>query len=286
MDIIQSPAEMQHWAAAQALANQTIALVPTMGYFHEGHLSLMRLAANLCDLVVVSLFVNPTQFGPNEDLDRYPRNFERDMELVRGEQVAAVFAPTPALMYPPGSQTEVRVRDLATHLCGRSRPVHFAGVATVVTKLFNIVQPDVAVFGEKDFQQLAVIRRMVSDLNIPVRIVGHPIVREADGLAMSSRNANLDPANRAAALSLSTGLQLAREKARAGVLATAELTRLVSAHIHGHAGTEIDYVSFVDSETLEDVAAVDERTVLALAVRIDGRVRLIDNGFVLPRPTI
>ena len=161
MDIIQSPAEMQHWAAAQALANQTIALVPTMGYFHEGHLSLMRLAANLCDLVVVSLFVNPTQFGPNEDLDRYPRDFERDMELVRGEQVAAVFAPTPALMYPPGSQTEVRVRDLATHLCGRSRPAHFAGVATVVTKLFNIVQPDVAVFGEKDFQQLAIIRRLV-----------------------------------------------------------------------------------------------------------------------------
>ena len=286
MDIIQSPAEMQQWAGAQALASQSIALVPTMGFFHEGHLSLMRMAAKLCDLVVVSLFVNPTQFGPNEDLDRYPRDFERDMELVRRERVAVVFAPTPALMYPPGFQTEVRVRDLATHLCGRSRPVHFAGVATVVTKLFNIVQPDVAVFGEKDFQQLAVIRRMVSDLNIPVRIVGHPIVREADGLAMSSRNANLDPANRAAALSLSTGLQLAREKARAGVLATAELTRLVSAHIHGHTGTEIDYVSFVDSETLEDVAAVDERTVLALAVRIDGRVRLIDNGFVLPRPTI
>ena len=178
------------------------------------------------------------------------------------------------------------MRDLATHLCGRSRPVHFAGVATVVTKLFNIVQPDVAVFGEKDFQQLAVIRRMVGDLNIPVRIVGHPIVREADGLAMSSRNANLDPANRAAALSLSTGLQLAREKARAGGRETAELARLVTAHIHAHAGTRIDYASFIDSETLEEVDRVDERTVLALAVRIDGRVRLIDNGFVLPRPTI
>ncbi len=174
MDIIQSPAEMQQWAGAQALASQSVALVPTMGFFHEGHLSLMRMAAKLCDLVVVSLFVNPTQFGPNEDLDRYPRDFERDMELVRGERVAAVFAPTPALMYPPGSQTEVRVRDLATHLCGRSRPVHFAGVATVVTKLFNIVQPDVAVFGEKDFQQLAIIRRMVADLNMPVRIVGPP----------------------------------------------------------------------------------------------------------------
>ena len=286
MDIIQSPAEMQQWAGAQALASQSIALVPTMGFFHEGHLSLMRMAAKLCDLVVVSLFVNPTQFGPNEDLDRYPRDFERDMELVRRERVAVVFAPTPALMYPPGFQTEVRVRDLATHLCGRSRPVHFAGVATVVTKLFNIVQPDVAVFGEKDFQQLAIIRRMVADLNIPVRIVGHPIVREADGLAMSSRNANLDPANRAAALSLSTGLQLAREKARAGVRETAELARLVTAHIHDHAGTRIDYASFIDSETLEEVDRVDERTVLALAVHIDDRVRLIDNGFVLPRPTL
>ena len=286
MDIIQSPAEMQQWAGAQALASQSIALVPTMGFFHEGHLSLMRMAAKLCDLVVVSLFVNPTQFGPNEDLDRYPRDFERDMELVRRERVAVVFAPTPALMYPPGFQTEVRVRDLATHLCGLSRPVHFAGVATVVTKLFNIVQPDVAVFGEKDFQQLAFIRRMVSDLNIPVRIVGHPIVREADGLAMSSRNANLDPANRAAALSLSTGLQLAREKARAGVRETAELARLVTAHIHAHAGTRIDYASFIDSETLEEVDRVDERTVLALAVHIDDRVRLIDNGFVLPRPTL
>ena len=286
MDIIQSPAEMQQWAGAQALASQSIALVPTMGFFHEGHLSLMRMAAKLCDLVVVSLFVNPTQFGPNEDLDRYPRDFERDMELVRRERVAVVFAPTPALMYPPGFQTEVRVRDLATHLCGRSRPVHFAGVATVVTKLFNIVQPDVAVFGEKDFQQLAIIRRMVADLNIPVRIVGHPIVREADGLAMSSRNANLDPANRAAALSLSTGLQLAREKARAGVRETAELARLVTAHIHAHAGTRIDYAGFIDSETLEEVDRVDERTVLALAVHIDDRVRLIDNGFVLPRPTL
>ncbi|MDX9834416.1 MAG: pantoate--beta-alanine ligase [Desulfobulbus sp.] len=285
MDIIHSPADMQQWAAAQASVSQTIALVPTMGYFHEGHLRLMRMAAKLCDLVVVSLFVNPTQFGPSEDLDRYPRDFERDMELMRREKVAAVFVPTPLHMYPPGFQTEVRVRDLATHLCGRSRPVHFTGVATVVTKLFNIVQPNVAVFGEKDFQQLAIIRRMVADLHISVQIVGHPIVREADGLAMSSRNANLDPANRRAALSLSTALQLARDRAGAGVTSTTELTRLLTEHIHGHPGTEIDYVSFVDSETLEKVACVDERTVLALAVRIDLRVRLIDNGFVLPRPT-
>lgn len=282
MEIIKSPDEMSGWARTRARSGQTIALVPTMGFFHEGHLSLMRKAAQLCDLVVVSLFVNPTQFGPNEDLDRYPRDFERDMALVRQEQVTAVFAPTPDLMYPQGFQTQVAVKSLATHLCGRSRPIHFAGVTTVVSKLFNIVQPDVAVFGEKDFQQLAIIRRMVRDLNFPVSIVGHPIVREADGLAMSSRNANLDPANRAAALSLSTALQLARERAGQGVRSAAELSALLEAHILSFAGTEIDYVSFVDCDTLESMSVVDERTVLALAVRIDGKVRLIDNGYVIP----
>ena len=286
MEIIHNPQEMQAWSRAKARAGKTICLVPTMGYFHEGHLSLMRRAATLCDLVVISLFVNPTQFGPNEDLDRYPRDFERDMELVRRERVTAVFAPTPDLMYPQGFQTEVRVKDLATHLCGKSRPVHFAGVATVVSKLFNIVLPDAAVFGEKDFQQLAVIRRMVADLNMPVKIVGHPIVREADGLAMSSRNANLDPANRAAALSLSTGLQLARTQAAQGQRSTAELGQLLTRHIHSFAGTAIDYASFVDCDSLEAVETVDARTVLALAVFVDGKagkVRLIDNGYVLPQ---
>jgi pantoate--beta-alanine ligase len=282
MKIINDPQAMNLWSKEQARSGKTICLVPTMGFFHEGHLSLMRRAATLGDLVVVSLFVNPTQFGPNEDLDRYPRDFERDMELVRGEKVAAVFAPTPALMYPQGFQTEVRVKDLATHLCGKSRPVHFAGVATVVSKLFNIVQPDAAVFGEKDFQQLAIIRRLVADMNIPVRIVGHPIVREADGLAMSSRNANLDPANRAAALSLSTALQLARTQAAQGQRSAAELTKIIERHIHSFTGTAIDYVSFVHCETLEQVEEVDEQTVLALAVQIDGKVRLIDNGFILP----
>jgi len=283
MEIIPSPEAIHAWARTQVQSGKTIGLVPTMGFFHEGHLSLMRRAAELCDLVVVSLFVNPTQFGPNEDLDRYPRDFERDMDLVRQEPVAAVFAPTPALMYPQGFQTQVAVSNLATHLCGRSRPGHFAGVTTVVAKLFNIVQPAVAVFGQKDFQQLAIIRRMVSDLNIPVRIVSHPIVREADGLAMSSRNTNLDPANRAAALSLSTALQLARERVSQGIDSVAELTALLTAHIHSFKGTAIDYVSFVDFETLEPMIRANERTVLALAVRIDDRVRLIDNGFVVPQ---
>ena len=171
------------------------------------------------------------------------------MSLVRQERVAAVFAPTPDTMYLPGYQTEVRVRELSTHLCGKSRPVHFAGVATVVTKLFNVVQPDVAVFGEKDFQQLAVIRRMVQDLNIPVKIVGHPIVREADGLAMSSRNAYLDPANRAAALSLSTGLARVREMAAAGERSVAVLSKMLEAYIHSFSGTAIDYASFVHADT-------------------------------------
>lgn len=286
MEIIRSPQEMQAWSRAKSHSGKTVGLVPTMGYFHEGHLSLMRMAASISDLVVVSLFVNPTQFGPNEDLDRYPRDFERDMDLVRQERVAAVFAPTPDLMYPAGFQTEVQVKQLATHLCGKSRPVHFGGVATVVSKLFNIVQPEVAIFGEKDFQQLAIIRRLVADMNIPVRIVGHPIVREADGLAMSSRNANLDPANRAAALSLSTALQLARTQAAQGQRSTAELANLVERHIHSFNGTAIDYVSFVDCETLESAEMVDERTVLALAVHVEGKagkVRLIDNGIILPR---
>ncbi len=285
MEIIQRPDAMQAWAQSRSRSGQTVALVPTMGFFHEGHLSLMRRAAELCDLVVVSLFVNPTQFGPNEDLDRYPRDFERDMALVRQERVAAVFAPTPELMYLPGFQTEIRVKELATHLCGRSRPGHFAGVATVVTKLFNIVQPEVAVFGEKDYQQLAIIRRMVRDLNIPVRIVGHPIVREADGLAMSSRNANLDPNNRAAALSLSTALRLARDQVRQGLTDTGVLTKMLMDHIHGHKGTAVDYVNFVDGDSLEPVTKVDANTVLALAVRIDNKVRLIDNGLVIERPT-
>lgn len=282
MKIIQNPADMHAWSKDQARAGKTVGLVPTMGFFHEGHLSLMRRAAELSDQVVVSLFVNPTQFGPNEDLEKYPRDFERDMSLVRQEQVAAVFAPTPDTMYLPGYQTEVSVKELATHLCGKSRPVHFAGVATVVTKLFNVVQPDVAVFGEKDFQQLAVIRRMVKDLNIPVQIVGHPIVREADGLAMSSRNAYLDPANRVAALSLSTGLAKVREMAAGGERSVAALGKMLKGYIHSFQGTAVDYASFVHADTLEAMERVDEKTVLALAVHIDGKVRLIDNGYVLP----
>ncbi len=284
MEILHEPKDMQQWVRAQRRTGATIGLVPTMGYFHDGHLSLMRLAQQHADIVVVSLFVNPTQFGPSEDLDRYPRDLERDMLMLRREQVTAVFVPTPELMYPPGFQTEVRVQHLTTHLCGRTRPNHFAGVATVVTGLFNIVQPDVAVFGEKDYQQITVIRRLVADLNLPVRIVGGPIVREDDGLAMSSRNANLEPLHRASALSLSSGLSLARELYRKGERDAASIAATVQRHILSFPFTAIDYVSLIDSRSLEPVQQADAHTRLALAVHIDGKVRLIDNGLLSPSP--
>ncbi len=280
MEILHKPDDMHQWVRAQRRSGATIGLVPTMGFFHGGHLSLMRLAGQHADMVVVSLFVNPAQFGPNEDLDRYPRDLERDMLMLRREEVAAVFVPRPELMYPPGFQTEVRVQHLTGHLCGRTRPAHFAGVATVVTKLFNIVQPDVAVFGEKDYQQLVVIRRMVADLNLAVRIIGGPIVREDDGLAMSSRNANLDSSHRASALSLSSGLALARELYQKGERDAVTIGTAVQRHILSFPHTAIDYVSLIDSHSLEPVQQADAGTRLALAVHIGGKVRLIDNGLL------
>ncbi|CAK8722439.1 Pantothenate synthetase [Candidatus Electronema halotolerans] len=282
MRIIRQPAEMTAWAKEQLQAGRSIGLVPTMGFFHEGHLSLMRLAARRADLVVVSLFVNPTQFGPQEDLATYPRNFERDQAMAAGEGVAVLFAPDAAAMYPAGHSTTVTVgKELTSQLCGASRPGHFAGVATVICKLFNIIRPDLAVFGEKDFQQLAVIRRMTADLNLGVEIVGHPIVREADGLAMSSRNSYLAPEQREAALSLSRALALARKMAAEGERSPAKLTTALREFIHSFPETAVDYISFVHQQTVQEVAEVDKDTVLALAVKIGGKVRLIDNGRVL-----
>ena len=237
MKIIRSPQEMTAWSKEQAVAGKTIGFVPTMGFFHEGHLALMRRAGELADQVVVSLFVNPTQFGPKEDLAAYPRDFERDRELAAGVGVDVIFAPEAGDMYPPGASTTVIVGDeLTGQLCGASRPGHFAGVATVVTKLFNIVRPDLAVFGEKDFQQLAVIRRMTADLNLGVEIIGHPIVREQDGLAMSSRNAYLTPAQRPAALSLVQSLHRAREMAANG-----ETDRAIAAYIASRICRGLEY---------------------------------------------
>ncbi len=281
MKIISSPGEMAGWAEKQAGTGNRIGLVPTMGFFHAGHLSLMRLAGRYADRVVVSLFVNPVQFGPGEDLAAYPRDFDRDRELAEKEGVAVLFAPDAASMYPVGFQTTVRVGRLTSYLCGASRPGHFDGVATVVCKLFHLTAADCAVFGEKDFQQLAVIRRLVADLNMAVEIIGHPIVREADGLALSSRNTHLDERSRASALCLSRSLALAQKSAAEGILETRKLAGQVRDFISAFPGTEIDYIGFVHSRSLEPVATVDADTRLALAVKINGRVRLIDNAPVL-----
>jgi pantoate--beta-alanine ligase len=282
MKIIQDPQEMTAWSKEQTVAGKTIGFVPTMGCFHEGHLALMRQAGELAGQVVVSLFVNPTQFGPQEDLAAYPRDFARDQELAASVGVDVIFAPEPEDMYPAGCNTTVTVgKELTGQLCGASRPSHFAGVATVVSKLFNIVRPDLAVFGEKDFQQLAVIRRMTEDLNLGVEIIGHPIIREQDGLAMSSRNAYLQEAERETALSLSRALAMARTMAADGELHAESLTATLQKFILSFSGTELDYISFVDQASLQPVVEIDKDTVLALAVQINGRVRLIDNGFVI-----
>jgi pantoate--beta-alanine ligase len=282
MQIIRHPAAMTAWAKEQAKAGQRIGLVPTMGFFHEGHLSLMRRAGQLADQVAVSLFVNPTQFGPQEDLAAYPRNFERDCAMAEAAGVAVLFAPEAAEMYPAGFSTTVTVgAELTGQLCGAARPGHFAGVATVVCKLFCIVRPDAAVFGEKDWQQLAVIRRMTADLNLGVEIVSHPIVRETDGLAMSSRNTYLAPQQREAALSLSRAIALARKLAAEGERSAERLTAALRDFIHASPDTAVDYISFVHQLTLQPAAEINEQTVLALAVKIGGKVRLIDNGKVL-----
>jgi len=282
MKIIRQPAVMMAWAKEQAKSGRSISLVPTMGFFHEGHLSLMRRAGQLADQVVVSLFVNPTQFGPQEDLAAYPRNFQQDCAMAAEAGVAVLFAPEATEMYPAGFNTTVTVgTELTGQLCGASRPGHFAGVATVVCKLFSIVRPELAVFGEKDWQQLAVIRRMTADLNLGVEIVAHPIVREADGLAMSSRNTYLAPSQREAALCLSRALALARTLAAAGERSAERLTAALRDFIHSFPETAVDYISFVQQDSLQEVAEIDEETVLALAVKIGGRVRLIDNGKVL-----
>ena len=280
MDIIRDPAEMTAWSREQSMGGKTIGLVPTMGYFHEGHLSLMHMAGQHADKVVVSLFVNPTQFGPNEDLSTYPRDFDNDRRLAAGAGTDVLFAPEVEAMYLPGRKTTVTVSDLTENLCGADRPGHFAGVTTVVTKLFNIVRPDLAVFGQKDFQQLSVIRRMCTDLNMGVKIISHPIVREADGLAMSSRNTYLDDSQRQSALSLFRSLQLARRMVAAGEGRVERLTAAIQAFIESHPETAVEYISFVDQTTLKAVPTVDDKTVLALAVKIGGKIRLIDNGYV------
>ncbi|MER3469694.1 MAG: pantoate--beta-alanine ligase [Thermoflexus sp.] len=254
----------------------TWGFVPTMGYLHEGHLSLIRRARAENDHVAVSIFVNPTQFGPHEDYNRYPRDLERDLRLLEPLQVDLVFVPSVEEMYPPGFQTWVIVEELSRPLEGASRPGHFRGVATVVAKLFNIVQPDRAYFGQKDAQQAVVIRRMVRDLNFPVEIVVCPTVREPDGLAMSSRNTYLSPQERQAATILFRALQAAKARYEAGERDGERLREAMREVLRGEPLARVDYVSVADPETLEELSRVEGPALLSLAVYI-GNTRLIDN---------
>jgi pantoate--beta-alanine ligase len=270
---------MREKAAAARAAGTTIAFVPTMGFLHEGHASLMREARKRGDLLVVSIFVNPTQFGAGEDFESYPRDLRGDSAIARECGVDIIFTPDAREMYPQGFQTWVNVETVSLPLCGASRPGHFRGVTTVVTKLFNIVKPTFAFFGEKDYQQLTVIRRMVADLNMDVQVVGLPTVREPDGLAMSSRNSYLSTAERKSALCLSRALDAASTLYRSGVVSVARLREEVMGILAGEPDARIDYVEFRDGEDLEEVERANERTVLALAVRI-GTTRLIDNVIV------
>ena len=276
MRLISDVREMQQCALEQKRQGRRIIFVPTMGFLHEGHASLLREGRKRGDLLVLSIFVNPTQFGPNEDLARYPRNLEGDCALAEQCGVDIVFAPTAAGMYPPGFQTTVSLGPLTEALCGASRPGHFNGVAVVVTKLFGIVQPDLALFGNKDFQQLAVIRQMTADLNLAVEIVGMPIVREPDGLAMSSRNSYLTPPQRQQALCLYRAVQGVRRLFGSGVTSVERLLAEGRREVEAVAEAEIDYLELRDGRSLQPVTQADAGTLFALAVRI-GSTRLIDN---------
>jgi pantoate--beta-alanine ligase len=279
MDIVVDVKQMQERCLAARGRGSRIALVPTMGFLHEGHLSLLREGRKRGDLLVLSLFVNPTQFGQGEDFESYPRDLAQDAELARSAGVDLLFAPEVRAMYPPGYATFVEVEGLTDTLCGHSRPGHFRGVTTVVCKLFTIVQPHIALFGEKDFQQLAVIRRMTADLNLPVEIAGMPIVREADGLAMSSRNSYLSAAERRQALALSESIRLAKAAVHQGERNVAALRALVTERIVREPDARIDYVQICHGGTLQDVEKVDPDAVLLLAVHI-GHTRLIDNSYL------
>jgi pantoate--beta-alanine ligase len=276
IEIIRTAAAMQARARALRVEHKTIAFVPTMGFLHAGHLSLMRAGQKHGDVLVVSIFVNPTQFGPGEDLEAYPRDMQHDLGLLEEIGADVVFAPEADDIYPPGFQTYVSLENLPNRLCGLSRPSHFRGVATVVTRLFNIVQPHTAVFGQKDYQQYVIIKRMVKDLGFAIQVIGAPIVREPDGLALSSRNAYLSPSERKSAPCLHRAMTRAARMVAEGTLDAREIIDRAAAFIEGHAGMQIDYIAIVDPETLEDVTRLDQPVQMAVAVKI-GKTRLIDN---------
>jgi pantoate--beta-alanine ligase len=273
--LVKSVKAMKKLSEVSRKKGASIGFVPTMGYLHDGHLSLVRKAREQNDLVVVSIFINPTQFGPKEDLKKYPRDMKRDLELLSEQKVDAVFCPSVGEMYPEGHGTYVEVKGLSDKLCGASRPGHFKGVATVVAKLFNIVNPDAAYFGEKDFQQLVIIKKMVADLNMDVRIVSMPTVREPDGLAMSSRNSYLSKEERSRATAIFRSLKLAKTLAGSGIRSAVKIKSMM-AKLMKASKLKIDYISISDPQTLEEKKAVSGKTLVAVAAYA-GKTRLIDN---------
>jgi pantoate--beta-alanine ligase len=282
MRICKTTDDMRAASRAARRDGKRLGFVPTMGALHEGHLSLVRAAKAGCDVVAVSIFVNPLQFGPNEDLAKYPRRFESDLELVETEAVDFLFAPTPEEMYPAGAVTYVTVEGLSEKLCGRSRPGHFRGVTTVVAKLFHIVEPDRAFFGQKDAAQTAIIRRMVRNLNLPVEIVVCPIVREPDGLAMSSRNAYLSPVERKSALVLYRSLTQIRNRFDQGERNPAFLIEVGKQLVAQESAARLDYLEIVDPATLDPMQELSSGALVAIAALV-GNTRLIDN-ILLPAP--
>ncbi len=279
MVVLKSVSEVRAWRRRVRADDASVGLVPTMGAFHQGHLSLIRRAVADCDVTAVSLFVNPTQFGRGEDLESYPQDLERDVELASREGVDVLFAPPTANMYAEGYATWVEVERLTTGLCGRFRAGHFRGVTTIVLKLLNVVQPDRAYFGEKDYQQLAVIRRMVQDLDLECEIVGMPTIREPDGLAMSSRNAYLSPEQRRAALVLPRSLTKARQLIESGERSAGKVLRAVKSRFAAEPLASLQYAAIVDPDTLEPVERCDRDVVIAAACLV-GDTRLIDNQMV------
>lgn len=272
---------MQELSAKLRSCGKTIVLVPTMGFLHEGHLSLMELGRKSGDVLVATIFVNPTQFGPNEDFSSYPRDLEKDTALCRSVGVDILFVPEASDLYGTGYQTFIDLEFLPNHLCGLSRPGHFRGVATVVTKLFHITRPNRAIFGQKDFQQVQVIRRMVRDLDMDVEILAGPTVREPDGLAKSSRNTYLTPEQRPAALSLYRSLEQSRKMAGSGIRNVKTIVKAAKTLIQSFSETRIDYISVCHPDTLEQVDDITGPVLMALAVRV-GKTRLIDNMILEP----
>jgi len=272
---------MREYSDRMRRFDKTIAFVPTMGYLHEGHLSLIREGSKIGDCLVVSIFVNPVQFAPGEDFEDYPRDIQRDIELARENGADVVFTPDNKELYSNGFQTYVNLKELPNHLCGISRPIFFSGVATVVTKLFNIVKPHFAIFGQKDYQQLSIIRQMVCDLNFDIKIIGAETVREHDGLAMSSRNVYLTSEQRNSAPCLYKSLQKAQALLSSGINDSEKIISVASKIIKSMTNTAIDYISICDPKTLIDMKKIDRQALMALAVKV-GKTRLIDNAILKP----